>query len=96
MTTNTPTAEEDQGFSLTGMFSRAANTVWDGIKAVGGLTYDFVKANPIVTAVGADLMFTGGALTQQALVAATKTVGGALGEVGLSAGQGLWNMMLGR
>lgn len=85
-----------EGMSLSSVFKSAAQTAWNGVKLAGSLAYGFVKANPIVSAVGADLLLTGGALTQQVIVAGVQTVAGALGEVATSAGSGLWGMVFGR
>ena len=89
------TAAPETGFSLSRAFHGAVGYVVDTLKQAGALVYDFVKANPVVSAVGADLLLTGGALTQQAIVAVAKTAAGAVGEIGLSAGEGLWNMIFG-
>ena len=77
------------------LFRSAARAAGSALGTAGSLAFEFVKANPVVSAIALDLAFTGGFYTQTMLVAATKTVAGALGTLTIDAGAGLWGLMFG-
>jgi hypothetical protein len=70
--------------SFSSVFTQAASKS-------GMLAFDFAKANPILTGVALDLAFSGGALTQKALVGIVETVGGAALNLVGNAGSGVLN-----
>lgn len=75
--------------NLKSSFYKAVSITKDAVMKVGSLSYDFFKANPIITVIAADLSFTGGVYSQQALVGIVETVAGATGELASNAANGI-------
>ena len=94
---NDNTAPKTTLQKLGSLFASAVNTTISAtaktIHQAGSLAYDFVKANPIVSGVGADIALTGGVYTQAAIVGVVETVAGAAGELATDAATGVWGYL---
>jgi len=88
-TFNQPIEESRSTFKTT--FQAAASIALSAARKTVELAYDFFKANPIVTLVAADLLLTGGAFSQQFLVAGVQTIAGAAGDLGTIAASSMWD-----
>ncbi len=90
---STGSGAEDQPGWLTSAFGYAVKGLGTIAEKTASLAYDFFKANPVVTLVGADLLLTGGAITQKLAVAAAATVAGTSVDLTEAAAYSIWDSL---